>query len=311
MKDAPPTLDTSQAPASPVSLQSPRPIRIGVVLSAGGLRGVAHLGVMRRLIASGVPIDVIVGASVGAIVASYYAAVGLSLDDLIADATAFKGRHLLMHAMTLRAPAPIKPLLRRLSGAIPRRLAELEDARFDRLYHGVKSIGIVCHDLVAKQPAYFSTNHHYGVPFAAIVKSSAAVPGLFAARPLTCNGHVVQLSDGGLSDSLPFEFAGAKGLGATHLVVSDCRRIAGEAPSGPNLAYIRPALNGAASFRSPAAGMGESIRCGEQACTRARAGDHQRLDRSIAHRGGLRQTAAIYWTDGARRARRRRLGVAG
>ena len=81
------------------------------------------------------------------------------------------------------------------------------------------------------------------------------------------NGRLVHLSDGGLSDPLPFEFARAKGIGATHLIVSDCRRIAGEAPTGPNLAYIRPELNGAASFRSPAGGMGESIRRGEQACT--------------------------------------------
>jgi predicted acylesterase/phospholipase RssA len=47
-----------------------RPVRIGLVLSGGGLRGAGHLGVLRQLVANGVPIDVIVGSSAGAIVAA-------------------------------------------------------------------------------------------------------------------------------------------------------------------------------------------------------------------------------------------------
>jgi hypothetical protein len=128
-----------------------RPVRIGIVLSAGGLRGVAHLGVMRRLVASGVRFDVVVGVSAGAIIAGYYAGVGLSIEDMIADAPTFQGRHLVMHGMTLRAPASIKPLLQRFCGVIPGRLAQLDSARFDRLHHGVQSLGIVCHDRVAEQ----------------------------------------------------------------------------------------------------------------------------------------------------------------
>ena len=63
-------------------------VRIGVVLSAGGLRGAAHAGVLRQLVRHGVPLHTIVGVSAGAIVAAYYAAVGLELDEMIADAGA-------------------------------------------------------------------------------------------------------------------------------------------------------------------------------------------------------------------------------
>src|ERR1019366_1836599 len=97
------------------------PVRVGLVLSAGGVRGAAHLGVLRQLVQHQIPIDVMVGVSAGAIIASYYAAAGLPLEHMIADAPAFRGRHLLMHGVTLRAPRMLQPYLRRFCGVIPTR----------------------------------------------------------------------------------------------------------------------------------------------------------------------------------------------
>jgi NTE family protein len=51
--------------------------RIGLVLSGGGARGAAHIGVLRELERMGVPIDFITGTSIGAIVGGMYAS-GLS-----------------------------------------------------------------------------------------------------------------------------------------------------------------------------------------------------------------------------------------
>ena len=42
------------------------PVRVAVVLSAGGLRGAAHAGVLRQLVRHGIRIDAIVGVSAGA-----------------------------------------------------------------------------------------------------------------------------------------------------------------------------------------------------------------------------------------------------
>jgi NTE family protein len=242
-------------------------IRLGVVLSGGGLRGVAHLGVLRQLLAHGLTIDVLVGVSAGAVVAGFYAGVGLAVEDMIADAPDLRGRHIVMHGLTLRAPQAARPLMRRFCGVIPERLRQLDQSRFDALHHGVQTLGIVCHDLVTNRPAYFSTGEHFGVPLGTVVKSSATLPGVIPSRPVVRDGVLVHLVDGGLSDSLPCAFASSV-LGATHLIVSDCRRDAEPGISGPSLLYIRPELNGAAILRSPAGTLLEWVAKGDAACTR-------------------------------------------
>ena len=125
------------------------PVRIGLVLSAGGLRGAAHVGVIRQLIRNDVRIDAIVGVSAGAIIAAYYAAVGLNLDELVGDARTFRGRHLLNHSLGVRLGGRLGRRLTPYCGVIPDRLRQLEAGSFDRLHHGVQRLGIVCHDLEA------------------------------------------------------------------------------------------------------------------------------------------------------------------
>lgn len=235
-------------------------------MSAGGLRGVAHLGVMRRLLAAGVRIDVIVGVSAGAIIAGYYAGVGLTIEDMIGDAPRFRGRHVLLHGMTLRTPKPLRPLLRRFCGVIPHRLAELDRGRFAPLHHGVTGLGVVCHDQITNRPVYFSTIESYGARLSDVVKASAAVPGLIPTRPVTWGDRVVHLVDGGVSDGLPIEFA-RTALGATHLIVSDCRRLATPTPDDDRLVYIRPTLNGHGSWQSPPGTLTHTVACGEAAVT--------------------------------------------
>jgi NTE family protein len=55
--------------------------RIGLVLSGGGARGGAHLGVIKALEDLRVPIDYIAGTSIGAAIGGIYAS-GLSSDEL-------------------------------------------------------------------------------------------------------------------------------------------------------------------------------------------------------------------------------------
>ncbi len=59
-------------PAPPVFTASNRP-RIGLVLSGGGAKGFAHIGVIEELERRRIPIDVIAGTSMGAVVGSMYA----------------------------------------------------------------------------------------------------------------------------------------------------------------------------------------------------------------------------------------------
>ncbi len=55
--------------------------KVGLALSAGGVRGFAHVGVLEVLHNGGVPIDALAGTSMGAVVGSLYAS-GLSTDRL-------------------------------------------------------------------------------------------------------------------------------------------------------------------------------------------------------------------------------------
>jgi len=64
-----------------VEIPAQKPPRVALVLSGGGARGGAHIGVLRALERAGVPIDLIVGTSYGALVGGLYA-VGYSVNDI-------------------------------------------------------------------------------------------------------------------------------------------------------------------------------------------------------------------------------------
>jgi NTE family protein len=256
---------TSSAAAAASDGQA-RP-RIALVLSAGGLRGAAHLGVLRRLAAAGVPIDVIVGVSAGAVVAGYYAAVGLTIDDLLADADVFKGRHIVAHSLCLRLPSWMRPLGRPFAGVIPRRLGELQSSRFDQLHHGVSAIGIVCHDLTHDCPRYFATGAHGSVRLYDAVATSASIPNMFPTLPLDVEGTLCECTDGGVSDALPIAFARDHVLGATHVIASDCRSRGASPEPADDLIYVRPRLDDTKTLRAPRASLSKAVAAGEAAVT--------------------------------------------
>jgi NTE family protein len=58
--------------AAQESAQAPRP-RVGLVLGGGGARGAAHVGVLKALEELHIPVDCVVGTSVGALVGGIYA----------------------------------------------------------------------------------------------------------------------------------------------------------------------------------------------------------------------------------------------
>ena len=246
------------------------PLRIGLVLSGGGLRGASHVGVLHELIEHEIPIDVIVGSSAGAVIAAYYAAVGLTVDELIRDARRFRGRHLLVHSLNVRLRGRLSGALTRLSGIIPQRLAQLENATFERLHHGVRGIGVACHDVTSGQPCYFATGEDRGVRLSDVVRASASIPGLFPpiAVESTVDGTTLCLTDGGVSDCLPIAFARRPPLSATHLIVSDCRAFAGRtAPGDPRIVYVRPRLPSTGTLSAPISTLASSVREGRRAVT--------------------------------------------
>lgn len=75
-----PNASIMQAEIQP-DIKRSRP-KIGLVLGGGGAKGLAHIGVIKALEENHIPIDVIAGTSMGAIVGSLYAS-GYSADELL------------------------------------------------------------------------------------------------------------------------------------------------------------------------------------------------------------------------------------
>jgi NTE family protein len=237
------------------------------VLSAGGLRGAAHVGVLRALVRHRIPIDVIVGVSAGAVIAAYYAAVGLAVDDFLTDAESFRGRHLLTYCLRLHLGDRFDRVLGSRCGVIPNRLAQLVGADFGRLHHGIAGLGIVCHDIIRQRPCYFATGLDQGAKLHDVVRASAAIPYMFPARSLVAGGNEWRLSDGGISDPVPVEFARRPPLRATHLIVSDCRWIRRRPDHAPDVAWVRPRLASTGTLWAPREGLLAAVEQGELAVT--------------------------------------------
>src|SRR6266481_6057944 len=88
--------------------------RVGLALSGGAARGIAHVGVLRALEENAIPIDAIAGASAGAMIGGAYAA-GLSIAQLEAMARKFRWRHmgrLSFSRLGLHSNAPMEEFLR-------------------------------------------------------------------------------------------------------------------------------------------------------------------------------------------------------
>ncbi|KAB2926758.1 MAG: cyclic nucleotide-binding domain-containing protein [Dechloromonas sp.] len=78
---------------------------VGVVLGGGGARGFSHLGVLRAFEECGVPVDLIGGNSMGALIGAQYAC-GMALDEILDNTRRF----------ALGGERPTLPLISLLSG---------------------------------------------------------------------------------------------------------------------------------------------------------------------------------------------------
>lgn len=203
----------------------PRP-KIGLVLSGGGARGLAHIGVLRVLEEMQVPVDLIVGTSMGAVVGGAYAS-GRSLDDIEA---LVKGAN--WNAILADRPARERLSIRRREdderlpsriefGFTPRRGAMLPtgaaangqlEATLSSLIPATRAEARL-RDLplpfraVATDLLSGDMLDQADTPLFEALRASMAVPGVFA--PLRVNGR--PLVDGGLVRNLPIDLARALG----------------------------------------------------------------------------------------------------
>ncbi|PIU83723.1 MAG: patatin [Elusimicrobia bacterium CG06_land_8_20_14_3_00_38_11] len=185
-----------------LALSGKRP-KIALVLGGGGARGLAHIGVLKALEEKKVPIDIIVGTSVGALVGGLYAS-GMSISDLekmgqgigwnkISNFSAVK-LFTLITAESLLSTEKLEKYLKKYIG----------DKNFDELK--IPFACIAC-DIKTGERIVFKDGE---AAFA--MRASATVPGVF--NPVEYRHRL--LVDGGVVDNLPVDIA--KVMGADFII---------------------------------------------------------------------------------------------
>jgi NTE family protein len=157
--------------------------RIGITLSGGGARGIAHIGVLKALLEVGIRPTIVSGTSSGAIVGTLYA-YGASIEEISAFARVGSNLRLLRIGNPLKGFIKLTMLRERLDPVIP------EDC-FECLKY---PLYITATDLQRGKLAIFSEGE-----LIAPVMASCAIPLVF--NPVKIDGF--QYVDGGLYMNLP------------------------------------------------------------------------------------------------------------
>ena len=227
-----PTDNPSAYPLKNLTYYQPKSLKIALVLSGGGARGLAHLGVLKALEENQIPLDLIIGSSIGSVIGGFYAA-GYHADDLI---------NLFRHIdwQDLFTDETQRTHLFWSQKTYPRR--HLLELRFDKgipyipssLSPGQKIFDIIYRHLLDANFQSANNFDNLRIPFRAIatdlisgkrvvldngdlaeaISGSMAVPLLFA--PVELNG--MWLADGGIRDNLPVDVAKDNGANLTMAV---------------------------------------------------------------------------------------------
>ena len=223
--------DYCLAAESPKEVSRPK---IGLVLSGGGARGAAHIGVIKMLEEMHIPIDYIGGTSMGSIVGGLYAS-GMSVDELAQTVTSVDWND----AFSDLIPREDRSFRRKTDDAtylvkskpglsdslevkLPPGLLQGQkiDLLFKRLALPVSTINdfddfripfrAVATDIVTGEPVIIGTGD-----LAQAMRASMSVPSVFS--PVTIDNKM--LVDGGVSKNLPIDVV--RNMGADIIIAVD------------------------------------------------------------------------------------------
>ncbi|HWC10961.1 MAG TPA: patatin-like phospholipase family protein, partial [Acidimicrobiales bacterium] len=178
---------------------------IGVVLGGGGARGFAHIGVLRALDEADVPVDLVGGSSMGAVIGAQFA-MGLSAGEMLERNTVAWARRLLLDFGL--------PTLSLLRGRGATRVIEgfFGNARIEDLL-----LGYFCTTVDLSE---FKLHVARRGQVAEWVRASATVPGLW---PPLVDGQGHLHVDGGMLNNVPTDVMRAEQAG-TVIGVDVCSR---------------------------------------------------------------------------------------
>ncbi|MDQ0217192.1 patatin family protein [Peribacillus cavernae] len=177
--------------------------KIGLALGSGGARGFAHLGVIKILREEGIPVNMIAGSSMGALVGAFYAA-GSDIERLYMLSRVFKRKYYLdftVPKMGFVSGKRVKELIRVLTYG-----KKLEELDFP--------VAVVATDIQTGEKVVFQDG-----PISDAVRASISIPGIFV--PERVGGRL--LVDGGVVDRIPVSVA--RGMGADIIIAVDVAHV--------------------------------------------------------------------------------------
>ena len=200
-EDRPETLAPSSAEGAPGLVdRRPGDPRVVLVLGGGGMRGMAHIGVLRGLAKLGIHVDAIVGTSIGSLIGAL-AAGGLTLEEIeqriegLRKEDYFRLNVVKFLLKGMRAPSMYR------GDTFRQRLEEiLPDVGFDDL-----ALPFYCNAvrLESGGSVFWGSPGFRDVSLVDAVYSSCALPGIF--EPF--NDGTFNYMDGGIVDPVPLRFA--------------------------------------------------------------------------------------------------------
>ncbi len=173
--------------------------KVGLALGGGAARGFAHIGVLKVLEGAGIPVDMVVGTSMGGIVGAFYCS-GMSLrmmEKLAGITQRNNWVDLTFPRMGLISGDKLEQFIYMLT----------KGATFDRLK---KPLAVVATDISSGEKVILNV----GV-VAEAVRASAAIPGIFC--PVEKKGRT--LVDGAVVERVPV--LSARELGADIVIAVD------------------------------------------------------------------------------------------
>ncbi|QTT90301.1 patatin-like phospholipase family protein [Pseudomonas chlororaphis] len=206
--------------------EAPRP-KIGLVLSGGAARGLAHIGVLKALEEQGVKIDAIAGTSMGAVIGGLYAsgykideleklALGIDWQQALSDAppradVPFRRKQddrdfLVKQKLSFRDDGSLGLPLGVIQGQnlallLESMLAHASDTRdFDKLPIPFRAVAT---DIASGEKVVFRKGH-----LPRVIRASMSIPAVFA--PVELDGRL--LVDGGMTDNIPLDVARDMGV---------------------------------------------------------------------------------------------------
>jgi NTE family protein len=181
-----------------VALKSERPL-VALVLGSDGDRGFAHIGVIKVLEKNQIPVDIVVGSSVGSLVGALYAG-GFNAADLEALALTMEQGALTDYEFSLEGY---------IRGE---RLQDFINQRLDN--RSIEQLGKPFAAIATELSSGKATAFNRGNTGLA-VRASSSIPGMY--RPTPINGSVYV--DGGVKAPVPVEVA--QKMGADIVIVVD------------------------------------------------------------------------------------------